>query len=258
MPTPPLIVQAALWGLLAGSGLLIGAVVAVSFSTRLSHRGIAATMGFGSGVLIAVLSVDLMEQAFTRGGPTAAIGGLLLGAAAFSGINWGLARYGAKHRNRCGACVAQPSEAEHKGSGLAIALGAVLDGVPESMAVGLSLAGGGKVGLSLVAGFLLANIPQGLSSASGMKRAGRSTRYIVSLWTGILVTSGVAAAGGYLALGAAGPVLPAVTLAFAAGAVLAMLAEAMIPEAFEDAQPFIGLITVVGFLTAFLIVKAHS
>ena len=258
MPTPSPIVQAGLWGLLAGSGLLIGAAVAVGFSARLSHRVIAATMGFGSGVLVAVLSVDLMEHAFTRGGPAAAIGGVLLGAAAFSGINWGLARYGAKHRNRCGACVAQPSEAEHAGSGLAIAVGAVLDGVPEAMAIGLSLVGGGKVGLGLVAGFLLANIPQGLSSASGMIRAGRSTRYIVSVWTGIAATSGVAAGAGYLLLGAAGPVLPAVTLAFAAGAVLAMLAEAMIPEAFEDAQPFIGVITVVGFLTAFLIVKAQS
>ena len=258
MPTLPLIVQAGFWGLLAGSGLLIGAALAVGFSTRLSHRVVAATMGFGGGVLIAVLSVDLMERAFTRGGPVAAICGFLLGAAAFSGINWALARHGAKHRNRCGECVEQPTEAQHEGSGVAIAVGAVLDGVPESMAIGLSLAAGGKIGVGLVASFLLANIPQGLSSASGMKRAGRSSGYIFSVWTGIPVTSGVAAAAGYLALDTGGPVLPAVTLAFAAGAVLAMLAETMIPEAFEDAQPFIGLITVVGFLTAFLIVKAQT
>ncbi|AUX38978.1 zinc/iron permease [Sorangium cellulosum] len=254
----PMFVQAACWGLLAGSGLLIGAVVAVAFGGRLPHRMIAAVMGFGGGVLIAVLSVDLMDSAFEDGGPIAATFGFLFGAAAFSAINWRLAQHGARHRNRCGDCVEQPSEAEHKGSGLAIAVGAVLDGVPESLVIGLSLLGGGKIGLGLVAGFFLANVPQGLSSASGMKKAGRSSRYIFSLWAGILLSSGMAAAAGYLVLGTAAPALPATILAFAAGGVLAMLAESMIPEAFADAQPFIGLITVVGFLVAFLIIKMHA
>ncbi|XXT18868.1 hypothetical protein WME94_52440 [Sorangium sp. So ce429] len=131
---------------------------------------------------------------------------------------------------------------------MAIAVGAVLDGIPESLVIGLSLLGGGKIGLGLVAGFFLANVPQGLSSASGMKKAGRSSSYIFSLWTGIVLISGMAAAAGYLLLGTAAPSLPATILAFAAGGVLAMLAESMIPEAFADAQPFIGLITVVGFL----------
>lgn len=188
----------------------------------------------------------------------AAISGFLLGAGVFSTINWLLARYGARHRNRCGDCVQQPSETEHKGSGLAIAVGAVLDGIPESLVIGLSLLGGGTIGLGLVAGFFLANIPQGLSSAAGMKTAGRSRAYIFSVWIGIPLTSGLAAAAGYLSLGSAGPALPAAILAFAAGGVLAMLAETMIPEAFEDAQPFIGVITVVGFLAAFLIIKAQD
>jgi zinc transporter, ZIP family len=121
--------------------------------------------------------------------------------------------------------------------------------------IGLSLLGGEKIGLDLVAGFFLANVPQGLSSATGMRKAGRSSRYIFSLWTGILLISGMAAAAGYLLLGTAAPALPATILAFAAGGVLAMLAESMIPEAFWDAQPFIGLITVVGFLVAFLLIK---
>jgi ZIP family zinc transporter len=251
----PLSAQAACWGLLAGFGLLVGAVVAVAFDARLSHRIIAAVMGFGGGVLIAVLSVDLMDSAFQGGGPAAATFGVLFGATAFSAINWRLSRHGARHRNRCGGCVAQPSEAEHKGSGLAIAVGAVLDGIPESLVIGLSLLGGGKIGLGLVAGFFLSNVPQGLSSASGMKKAGRSSRYIFGLWTSVLLISGMASAAGYLSLGTAAPVLPAMLLAFAAGGVLAMLAESMIPEAFADAQPFIGLITVLGFLAAFLIIK---
>ena len=254
----PIVLQAGLWGLLSASGLVIGAAIAVGLYERLSHRVIAAVMGFGGGVLIAVLSMDLMEKAFTAGGPLAAVSGLLLGAFVFSALNWRLARQGAKHRNRCGGCVEQPSETEHKGSGLAIALGAILDGVPESMVIGLSLLGGGKIGVGLVAGFFLANVPQGLSSASGMKKAGRSNSYIFLVWTGIMLVSGLAAALGAFSLGSAGTALPAVILAFAAGGVLAMLAESMIPEAFEDAQPFIGLITVLGFLAAFLIIKGEA
>ena len=251
----PMVLQAALWGLFAASGLLIGAVVAVALDARLSHRKVAAVMGFGGGVLIAVFSVDLMDSAFRDGGAVAAASGLLLGAAVFCVLNWRLAQHGARHRNRCGTCVAQTSEAEHKGSGLAIALGTVLDGIPESLVIGLSLLGGGKIGLGLVAGFFLANIPQGLSSASGMKKAGRSTRYIFTVWSAILLSSGLASVAGYSLLGSAAPVVSAAILAFAAGGVLAMLAESMIPEAFADAQPFIGLVTVVGFLVAFLIIK---
>ncbi|GAA0250498.1 ZIP family zinc transporter [Halobacterium noricense] len=250
-----ILAQVALWGLLAGSGLLIGAVVAVTLYGRFSHRIIAATMGFGGGVLIAVLSIQLMESAYDDGGPIAATTGFLLGATAFSTINWRLAQNGARHRNRCGECVEQPSETEHKGSGLAIAVGAVLDGIPESVVIGLSLLAGENIGLGLVAGFFLSNVPQGLSSASGMKKAGRSSKYIFSLWTGILLISGMAAAAGYLLLGTANSAIPATILAFAAGGVLAMLAESMIPEAFADAQPFTGLITVVGFLVAFLIIR---
>jgi zinc transporter, ZIP family len=119
--------------------------------------------------------------------------------------------------------------------------------------LGLSLLDGRTIGLGLVAGFFLANVPQGLSSTSGMRKAGRSNRYVFGLWTGITLISGIAAAAGYLGLAAAVPAMPAVILAFAAGGVLAMLAESMIPEAFADAQPFIGLITVTGFLAAIFI-----
>lgn len=124
--------------------------------------------------------------------------------------------------------------------------------------IGLSLLDGGTIGVGLVAGFFLANIPQGLSSASGMKKAGRSTTYIFLVWASIALVSGLAAAIGAFSLGSAGPLLPAMILAFAAGGVLAMLAESMIPEAFENAQPFIGLVTVLGFLAAFLIIKGEA
>jgi len=187
-------------------------------------------MGFGGGVLIAVVSVELMTEAYSGGEPVSAVIGLLAGGGVFSFINWRLSRLGAKNRNRCGECVAQPSETEREGSGLAIAVGAVLDGIPEALVIGLSLLGGGKLAAGVVAGFFLANIPQGLSSASGMKLAGRSRRYIFAVWIGIPVITAAAAATGALILGSVSAQAPAAILAFAAGAVLAMLAEASPPR----------------------------
>jgi ZIP family zinc transporter len=254
----PILAQAVCWGLLAATGLVVGAAVAVAFRSRLSHRMIGTIMGFGGGVLIAVLTIDLMNTAYLEGGPRAAASGFLGGAVVFSAINRRLAGRGARHRNRCGDCVQQTTEGEVPGSGSAIAAGAVLDGIPESLVVGLSLLGGQKIGIGLVTGFFLANVPQGLSSAAGMKKAGRSNRYIFTVWTLLVVISGVAAGAGYLVLGSASAAIPAMLLAFAAGGVLAMLAESMIPEAFADAPPFIGVITVLGFLVAFLLIRLPS
>jgi zinc transporter, ZIP family len=245
----PVWLQAGLWGLAAGSGLLLGAVIA--YYVELSHRLVAAVMGFGGGVLIAVLSFELMEEAYQHGGLGVTITGFLAGATLFSVTNWYLAQRGAKHRKRCGQCVQQPKEEESSGSGVAIAIGALLDGIPESIVIGLSLIGGGSVGLTIILGFFLANVPQGLSSASGMKEAGRSATYIFGVWAGIAILSGGAAVLGNTLFGRFSPEVVAATTALAAGGVLAMLAETMIPEAFEKAQNFIGLITVAGFLVLF-------
>ena len=251
----PIPLQATLWALLAASGLVLGAAIAVLFQDRLTHRLVATVMGIGGGVLIAVLSVDLMTRAFDEGGALAAGSGVLLGAVVFSFCNWRLAQHGARNRKRCGGCVSQPSEDQQKGSGSAIAIGSLLDGIPESLVIGLSILHGSSVSAGLIVGFFLSNVPQGLSSAAGMKGAGRSNRYIWTVWIGVVALSGLAATVGSLLLTSTAPVIPAAILAFAAGGVLAMLAEVMIPEAFEDAQPFMGLITVLGFLLSFLIIK---
>jgi len=254
----PIFVKAGLWGFLAGSGLLFGAIAADLLFKKISHRFIAAVTGLGGGVLIAIVSADLMHSALKDGHLLSAIGGVLAGAGMFSLLNWRLAVRGAKDRKRCGGCVEQPKEAEHRGSGIAIAVGSVLDGVPESLVIGLAAVSGDGIGATVVLGFFLANVPQGLSSASGMKTAGRSRRYIYTIWLAIPLVVGLAAAVGALALTSATPQVPAAILAFAAGAVLAMLAEAMIPEAVHDAPPFIGLITAVGFLGAFMMLSNHG
>jgi ZIP family zinc transporter len=247
--------QAGLWGLGAGFGLLLGAVIA--YFAEFSHRLVAAVMGFGGGVLIAVLAFELMEEAYSRGGLESTIIGFLTGAVLFCSVNWYLTQRGAKHRKRCGQCVQQPSETKQPGSGSAIAVGALLDGIPEAIIIGLSLTVGGAVGGTVLIGFFLANVPQGLSSVTGMKKAGRSATYIFGLWISIAILSGVAAVLGYTIFGGFSPKVVAATTALAAGAVLAMLAETVIPEAFENAQNFIGLITVAGFLAMFILTKMN-
>jgi ZIP family zinc transporter len=167
--------------------------------------------------------------------------------------NWLLSRRGARHRKRSGEL--HPSEQDSPGSGNAIAIGALLDGIPESIVIGVSLLHGGSVGLVAVAAVFLSNLPEGLSSAAGMRRAGRSRGYVFRLWGGIAALSGIAAMIGYLVFGHFGASVIAATTAVAAGAILAMLVDTMVPEAFEDAGHAAGLIAVVGFLAAFALSK---
>jgi ZIP family zinc transporter len=208
-------------------------------------------MAFGSGVLISAVAFDLMEEAAETGGllPTAV--GFLGGALTYVVANALLARRGARHRKRAGE--EQPSEDEQSGSGMAIAVGALLDGVPESVVLGLSLLGGATVNPSVLAAIFISNVPEGLSSAAGMKSNRRSAKYVFGVWGTIAAISGVAAWAGYALLGDAEPRTIALITAIAAGAILTMIADTMIPEAFERTQIWTGVIATCGFLLAFTI-----
>src|SRR3954452_22921025 len=143
----PTWVEAGLWGLLGGGALVIGALIAWLF--RVPDKVLASVMAFGSGVLISAVAFDLMEEAVTTGGLAATALGFLVGAVVYLAANLALARRGARMRKRSGDL--QPSEQEQAGSGSAIAIGALLDGVPESVVLGLSLVSGGSVILSVLA-----------------------------------------------------------------------------------------------------------
>jgi ZIP family zinc transporter len=251
MENLPLWAQAGLWGVVAGAALLVGA--ATAYFVKVPQRAIAAVMAFGSGVLISALSFELMDEAYKKGGFDATAIGFLAGAIAYTLANWILARHGAKHRKRSG--TQQPSESQDSGSGAAIAVGALLDGIPESIVIGLSMLQGGAVSIVAVTAIFLSNIPEGLSSAAGMKKAGRSAGYIFGIWGGIAIASGIAALLGYSVFQHFSPDIIAATTAIAAGAILSMLIDTMIPEAFEEAHDFAGLITVAGFLASFVLSK---
>src|SRR5919199_4159382 len=184
--------EAAFWGFVGGLALIVGAVVGLVF--RSAARAIGLIMAFGSGVLISALAFELTEEAFHRGGGLPVVAGLAAGALSFFVGDWIIDHHGGQHRKRSGG-------QQNGGSSGAIVLGSLLDGIPESVAIGVSILGGGSVGAAVVAAVFLSNIPESLCAATRLRKAGHSARWILGLWTAVALVSALAAAFGYAALG---------------------------------------------------------
>jgi ZIP family zinc transporter len=203
-------------------------------------------MAFGAGVLISALTFELTDEAFRRGGSLSVAGGLAAGALAFFAADWLVDHRGGRDRKRSGGQQAG-------GSATAIVIGALMDGIPESAAIGLTLIEGGGVGVAVVAAVFLSNVPESISASVGLRRAGGRPTRIMAMWVAVAVVSGLAAALGYGLLDSAAPALVGGVQAFAAGAILTMLADTMMPEAFDHGGGVVGLVTVGGFAAAYLV-----
>jgi ZIP family zinc transporter len=237
-------------GAVPSVGLLAGAV-AGAFS-RVPHHRIAAAMAVGAGLIVAGVSLTVTTDAMRLAGPVPMLASLLLGAAVFSASNACLVRFGAAHRARCGDCVPQPSESQQPGSGVAIAIGNALDAAPEALVLGVALRDP-VIPLALTIAFSLGNLPVALSSTAGMRAAGRSFPYIILVWLAIAAGAAAAIAVGYAGAGSLSEGWPLRLRAFGAGALLAMTAETMIPEAVHQSPRFSGALAAVGYGTLLVV-----
>lgn len=238
--------QALIFASLNGFSLIAGALIGIYF--QLQQKTIAAVMAFGAGVFICALTFGLMEEAFGHGGFDAIIIGFLAGGLLYLLGDWLIHRWGGRKHKRH-----QHFSAERGGNGLTIVLGAALDGIPEAIALGIALFSNPALGLMLLTAIVLSNIPEGLSSVNGLKKENFSHQHILVIWISVGIMVALATLFSFIFL----PDLNLNTLgileSLAAGAILAMLAGSMMPEAYEEGGYAVSILTIVGFLVTFVI-----
>jgi zinc transporter, ZIP family len=233
------------WGLLAASSLLIGGVLALQI--EVSRRVLGLVMAFGAGVLISAVAYELVAEASQTADRGWAVAlGLFAGCAVFFVGDELIDRRGGVDRKRSHGGQAG-------GSALAIVLGIVLDGIPESIVIGLTLLEGGGVSLAMLVAVFLSNLPEAVAATTGLAAAGWARANILGLWVFVALVSALASLAGYGLFGDASGDTVAFVLAFAGGAILTMLADTMMPEAFEYGGKLVGVATTTGFVVAFTI-----
>lgn len=227
--------EAGIWGLLAASSLLLGAVL--SFTGWIRGRPLRLVTAFGAGVLISAVAYDLVGEAALKSATGSSVAaGFVLGSLAFYVVASVAARWWSG-----------------RSEGTGILVGAALDSIPESAVLGVSLLMGGGVSLAVLVAIFISNLPEGLSSSTGLAAAGRGRGQIIGTWLGVVALSGLVAAISYGALGGAGGDAIAFIEAFAAGAILTMLADEMVPSAYVAGDKLPGLATAAGFAVAALL-----
>jgi ZIP family zinc transporter len=237
------VAEAFTWGAFASTSLIVGGVIALR--VRVSNLVLGLVMAFGAGVLISAVAYELVGEAFdTSQGSGGVALGLFAGCAAFSVGDLLIDRLGGAQRKRSGGEQAE-------GSPLAIVLGIVLDGIPESIVIGLSLLTGDGVSVAVLAAVFLSNLPEAVAATTGLSKAGWMRSRILWLWVLVTVVAGLSSLAGFALLEDASASTVAFVLAFAGGAVLTMLADTMMPEAFQHGGRLVGVFTTIGFALAF-------
>ena len=234
-----MVIVAAGWAALAAATLLLGALIVHWLHP--SSRAIAVVMALGSGVLVASVAYDLVDDALADVALPLAMVAVVVGAVAFVLGARRIERSGGQHRKH-----PQHTHAADASTALAIALGSVLDGVPESFTLGLTVLQG-AVSVPLLAGIALSNLPEGMASTSGLLKSGWPLRRVLGMWTVVMLASATAGALGVVLLSAADPQVAALVQMFAGGALLAMVVDTMVPEAYAVERTWTGLLAVLGF-----------
>ena len=248
------IFDAAFWAFIAMVPVLISAAFGLRFSPP--KRFTTVFLALSAGMLIALLSYDLLEVAFEIGGIYFAILGFFLGIFLYVFANKFIAYRGVVRRNstECGGMGdLTVKQREEKSAALALVIGAVLDGIPESMSIGISFLENKLVSISVVIAVAVANIPEGLASGVGLKRSGYSRKNILLTWLIVVLACVVASMAAFATMRDAPDGLKAVMTSIAGGGVLAMTLQTVIPEAWEEMHDGISLFAGLGFSAAFFV-----
>lgn len=258
--------NALMWGAIAGSAVLLGALIAMYFN--MPKKIIGWIMAFGTGTLIGAVAFELLSDSIEDGGIWATGIGFMIGAVVYTAFDLYISRKGGANRKRSYLSPEDSSSSDSAGkgsggsdkskdgssqSGLGIFAGTVMDAIPESIMIGASLLAGQGVSLVLVISIFVSNIPEGLSSTVGLKQSHYSRGKIFGMWAVVLVISALASMAGYLFLELLPDEIKAGIGAFAGGGIIAMICSTMMPEAYEDGGPLVGLIASLGLLTALLL-----
>ena len=238
--------QVIIISLINGLSLIVGVLIGIYF--HLKQKTIAAVMAFGSGVLICALTFGLMEEAFGHGGFDAVIIGFLVGGLLYVIGDWAIHYFGGRKHKRH-----QHSKAKHNTNGIMIALGSTLDGIPESVALGIALFANQTVGLMMIAAIVISNVPESVASVAGLRKENFSTKRIFSIWASIGIAVTLATILSFIFLHNLNLNTIGILESLAAGAILAMLVGSMIPEAYEEGGYAVNILTIVGFLVTFVI-----
>ena len=238
--------QAVLYSAISAASLITGALIGTYF--KFKQKTIARFMAFGAGILICALTFGLMEEAFKHGGFDAVVIGFLCGGATFILGDYLIHKLGGRKHKR------KPlMKSSNDSNGMVITLGSFLDGIPESMALGIAIFNGAGTGLLVLVAIVLSNIPESMSSIPGLQKEGFKKKNILGMWLAVSVATGLAALFSYIFLNDLSLNNIGILESFAAGAILAMLADSMMPEAYEEGGFSIGILTIFGFLVAFII-----
>jgi ZIP family zinc transporter len=239
--------EAAFWGFVGASSLIVAAEI--SFAFRFSKMVIGLIMAFGVGALISSVAFELVVPAMqTADSGLQVVAALAAGSLVFFVGDRMIAGMGGENRKNSEGN--QDEDDSGSDSGLGIVLGTVLDGIPESAVLGMSLVGGGGVSIALLAGIWVSNFPESLGSTVNLRNSGMEKSKIRMLWWAIAAVSAIAAAIGFAIVNNSGTLTGVLVEAFAAGALLTMIADEMAPEAFDRSQIYAGLATVGGFAFA--------
>ncbi|TDL94184.1 ZIP family metal transporter [Macrococcus brunensis] len=242
------------WGAVSGGAVLLGAII--SMIIHIPRKILGFIMAFGVGVLIGAATFELLQESLDKSELQNTLIGFIAGSFVFTAIEGILSRHGGKHRKRSNAHELKQDDAKDSndsGGGLGIFIGTVMDAIPESIMLGTTLIGGKGVSMLLLLAIFISNIPEGLSSTSGMLKSGQSKGKVVGLFVAVTVVAGLSALFGYIFLDHADPAVISIISSFAAGGIITMIGATMMPEAYEDGGALVGLFTAAGVITSIIL-----